>query len=130
VTGLRGARAIEVYQNTLYIEDDADGIFLSNGDGLIWNNTLTGLISGAHAIMLDSGRCSDYLGDYPLPDQMRNTYIWGNTVNGYDADSDVYPTSPYGVGNYCTEFVAKDRDFFLTTYSYTPYPYPHPLRNS
>jgi hypothetical protein len=126
-----GARAIEVYHNTITIDHDEDGIFLQSGDALVWDNTLTGTISGGHGILVTDAGCTHDSADYPAPDQIRNTYIWGNTQNGADVDSDVYPITNPGIGNFCTEWLVKNRDFFLMPKpNYTPYPYPHPLRSS
>ena len=126
-----GARAIEVYHNTINIGHYEDGIVLQSGDALIWNNSVYGIISGKHGIMLAPGGCTQNPADYPVEAQPRMTYIWSNTENNEDSDWDEWPTADPGVGNYCPELVQKDRDFFLMPKpGYTPYPYPHPLRTS
>jgi len=127
-SGNRGTRAVEVYNNAIVIDHYEDGITSQSGDGLIWSNVLTGAISSGHGIMIENAGCTHDAGDYPASDQSRNTYIWGNTENGTDSDSDVYPAADPGVGNFCTEWLVKNRDFYLSAYSYTPYTYPHPLR--
>ena len=127
-SGNRGTRAVEVYNNAIVIDHYEDGITSQSGDALIWSNVLTGAISGGHGIMIENAGCTHDAEDYPASDQARNTYIWGNTENGTDSDSDVYPAADPGVGNFCTEWLVKNRDFYLSAYSYTPYTYPHPLR--
>jgi hypothetical protein len=130
-SGGRGTRAIEVYHNTLNIEDYADGICTWGGDSLIWNNTLTGTITLSHGIMFEMTSYTGDPEDYPVPAQARQSYVWGNTLNGVDCDSNEWPTASPGVRNLAPAWLVKERDFHLHELSgYTPYPYPHPLRNT
>jgi parallel beta-helix repeat protein len=86
-------------------------------------------MSGGHGITLTDGAYTGNAGDYPASDQIRQSYVWGNTQNGVDSDSDNYPAVNPGVGNWAPLWLVKERDFHLHVLSgYTPYTYPHPLR--
>jgi hypothetical protein len=129
-SGNRGPRATEIYHNTIAISHYEDGITTQNGDSLIWNNALTGSMSGGHGITLTDGAYTGDVGDYPASDQIRGSYVWGNTQNGVDCDSDNYPAVNPGVGNWAPLWLVKERDFHLHERSgYIPYTYPHPLRS-
>jgi hypothetical protein len=123
----RGARAWEVYHNNLTGDSVnwPDGIGMTGGDGVIFNNTMQGNI--AFPIFLSDDSCE---GSYPGPDQIRSCYIWGNNEDGNPVDK-AGSGSNNDIAVYCTQFLQQDRDFFLYPKpEYTPYPYPHPLRQS
>jgi hypothetical protein len=139
-TGLRrGGRSYEVYDNTFAGSGIGRALDLRGGDGVVFNNTFSG---GDTAIWLrgerfTKGYCSQtpsfcdprfgypqcYLpGDYPLADQIRDTYFWNNTFKGNPAVPVVNP-EPYN-----PDFIKLGRDYFLLPKpNYTPYTYPHPF---
>jgi PKD repeat protein len=121
----RGGRAWEVYHNSLTGDpvNWPDGIGMTGGDGVVFNNTMQTNI--AFPIYLADDSCE---GSYPGPDQMRSCYIWGNTEDGYQVNR-VGSGSNHDIAVYCTQFLLENRDFFLYPMpGYTPYTYPHPLR--
>lgn len=64
---------------------------------------------------------------YPLPQQVRGTYLWNNLLNGSNNCGSVDP------GGVTTSYIKLNRDYFCSTTkpaalaSYAPYTYPHPL---
>lgn len=71
--------------------------------------------------------------NYPLPEQIganrlresEPSYIWNNVRTGFGVQAPVVDT--LGVQ---PTFIQSGRDYFTTSYAYTPYTYPHPLRGS
>lgn len=110
----RGTRQYEIYHNTLSnTVDKYGGIAIFGGDGVIFNNVLDPGIT--EEIQLWHQTCASY----PLQDQIRDLYLWNNTVSG-GGSAPIY--------NHCTAHVQLNRDYFLSARpSYTPYTYPHPL---
>lgn len=120
--GVHGTRSVEVYGNVYSSEASKTArtaIGLRGGDGVIWGNTINSGIAYAFELWLESA-----LSSYPVTDQIRDLWIWGNTISsfvyGY-ADAD-------GVKNQSGGYVQKDRDYFVGTAKpgYTPYTFPHP----
>jgi hypothetical protein len=66
---------------------------------------------------------------YQLPQQVFNTYVWNNRNGSNDALID--PAVPGGLQS---TYIQNNRDYFASASrpaalsTYTPYPYPHPLR--
>jgi hypothetical protein len=116
----RGSRSYEVYNNTV---DNANttcwvAMYIRGGDGVIFNNNISGGISTA-PIMLTNESGSEY----PALDQIRELYVWEN----YYEDSLTVPTN-WSPGD--PRVVQEGRDYFnYERPDYTPYPYPHPLRD-
>ena len=129
----RGSRLYEIYENTVVGNDeyDPDGIQIRGGDGVIFNNTMHTFI--AYSIILsqdNQGICRET--GWPCKDQIRELHMWGNTEDG----SLINAT---GIGNALVRLVhpgieqtlQEGRDFFFYPRpGYTPYQYPHPLRDS
>jgi len=111
-----GSRSWEIYQNTFQTDPSsisATGPYIRGGDGVVFDNTFSSSFSRV-LDLTDEGKCT---GSYPIQDQTREAYIWGNG-NG-----------PVRVSSNCTDFIKENRDYFLKPMpSYTPYAYPHPLR--
>jgi hypothetical protein len=67
---------------------------------------------------------------YPLPGQIRGTYLWNNILGGVNQSPTIEPDS------YVSQYIQANRDFWVSTSQpsalsgYTPYPYPHPLRQA
>ncbi|CAN5450714.1 hypothetical protein BH11PSE11_BH11PSE11_35640 [soil metagenome] len=120
----RGSRSYEVYNNNFSTNISSGlqrtAIGVRGGDGVIFNNTVTNSISRAVELMTEGFGC----GTYPGADQIRSLYIWNNSntsANGYTSN---------GIDNTCPSSIGLNRDYFLTPKpGYTPYTYPHPLRN-
>ncbi|MCC6261168.1 MAG: hypothetical protein IT311_09915, partial [Anaerolineales bacterium] len=67
----------------------------------------------------------DTAAEYPLENQTRSAYIWGN--HAPNADTLELPTIPFE--SYVPACLQEGRDFFMFAMpNYTPYIYPHPLR--
>jgi hypothetical protein len=93
-------------------------MYIRGGDGVIFNNNISGGISTA-PIMLTNESGSEY----PALDQIRELYVWEN----YYEDSLTVPTN-WSPGD--PRVVQEGRDYFnYERPDYTPYPYPHPLRD-
>jgi hypothetical protein len=69
---------------------------------------------------------------YPLPGQVRGTYVWNNVYGGSSREPEVDGT------NYIPTYIQANRDYWIATSladakskglnaGYTPYAYPHPL---
>jgi hypothetical protein len=149
--GSIGARWAEVYENTFNTgvanAAQSNYVVIRGGSGVIWNNHHTGVNCGDNSCG-NIAIFEEDTGGYPQlyqPGRGRNQayspiYVWGND-----------PTLPAGGdGN----LVLLNRDVFVSaskpasmircqsvadggsssncasTYSYVPYPYPHPLQNA
>ncbi|WP_195763492.1 hypothetical protein [Duganella guangzhouensis] len=121
----RGSRSYEIYNND-YSTNITGGlqrtaIGIRGGDGVIFNNTATATISRTIELMTEGFSCGAYAG----ADQIRSLYIWNNANNS----SNGYTTN--GIDNTCPSSIGLNRDYFLSAKpGYTPFTYPHPLRNA
>lgn len=120
--GSVGSRSWEIYNNILRTEPPtmvADGISLRGGDGVIFGNAMFEI---PYVVRLKNETCS---GTYPLPDQIREAYIWDNAwepIPGYNPDW-------IWIGAGCESYIVEGRDYFRSARpGYSPYLYPHPLR--
>jgi hypothetical protein len=130
--GGTGTRKFEVYENTIIRPSNGNiwALIFKAGQGVIFNNTVTGLSEQSNFLFVGHPCCgTNDCGDYPLPYQFTNTYIWGNSVNGGSYNTalqvskcDDERDQPYFV---------KNRDWFdYPRPDYEPLIYPHPLRTS
>ena len=138
--GMIGARWWEIYENTFHIPSRS-GIGgqdkymdLRGGSGVVFNNHKTGGATNASIVLReeDSGYPALYQIGRGINQKLSPAYLWGN-------DS----IMPIGSNS---SNVVQNRDFYVsaskpssllrqqlgtdnssTTYSYTPYTYPHPL---
>jgi hypothetical protein len=126
----RGCRSYEVYENTGTRTDSGNINFFIfyAGDGVVYNNTITGLQEQAKWGYLGQGCCGgNYCGDYPLPDQVQNIYLWGNNVNGGSYNNILEVNKCEDEPDY--PYFQQNRDWFdYPKPAYTPLAYPHPMR--
>ena len=123
--GNRGSRSYEIYENTLSYPGSTPypgyAVGIRGGDGVIFNNVFTNIKEPT--IRFVNEVCPG-CGCYPCPDQVREAYVWGNTLDGEPVNGE--PTVCQDCGEY---ILREDRDIFnYQKPGYTPYPYPHPLR--
>jgi hypothetical protein len=121
----RGTRSFEIYDNKLTNDQQRwAGIALGGGEGVIFNNDLSGVIYGI-IFMIEGNTASAT--KYPYPDQISKTWVWQNNANGLPVTSVTLRASP---GVNVSEFLQQGRDFFVQAkQDYHPFPYPHPLRS-
>jgi len=117
-----GSRSWEVYENQIDTEpgtNSADGIYLRGGDGVVFNNDISGAIPYTVRLTVEGG-CTGKT--YPVPDQPRDVYVWGNTRGGVASNLVDVPSA-------CATFIQQGTDYALTARpGYSPFVYPHPLR--
>lgn len=115
--GERGSRSYEIYSNKLTIEHRWLGMCIRGGDGVIFDNEMTGDLTRPIDLMHE-GRNGDGNCNYPCVDQIRELYMWGNTYNRKPAPVNVRHTS----------IIKENRDYFMHKKpGYVPFTYPHPL---
>ena len=116
----RGTQWIEVYSNR--IEKPVGGsiaMCLRGGGGVVFDNEIRDY-KGAISVTLDFDAKLDWTRPYPIPDQIRNLYLWHNTLDGKPAKPTISKRS--------AKHIKRNRDYFLTELrGYHPYTYPHPL---
>lgn len=151
---LRGGIMCEVYNNTIRFNGAYRIFWFRGGRAIVANNTLTGTFSGKvvafdeeEPIIVNPHRT----GPWPAEDQINNTFIFGNTLNGqavgaslvgnWQAPSDPYvqagrdywlqPPSPSTIKTYPQPGSPSSPNYPLpynpSVTSWTPYIYPHPL---
>lgn len=145
----RSARWYEVYSNTVTATEanQADVLNARGGTGLVYDNIITTSGDGSfvntlvlrHYRIRTSGcaaelGCCENVEGYPCHDQigrgknqaLEPTYLWNNTggsVSVVDTGADCAYTS--------ANYIALGRDYYASAMpGYTPYTYPHPLRNA
>jgi len=154
----RGGIMCEFYDNTVHLNQVYRVLWFRGGRNLVANNTFTTTAGGIGAMVSFSEEEPTSAGFFPLrttgwdaEDQVNNTFIWGNTVNGAPQD----PSMISCWDNASSIFIQLGRDYWLeppsentvTSYpqpgppslpdypvpynpavtSWTPYVYPHPL---
>jgi hypothetical protein len=110
----------EIYNNS-FLSTTTNGtgraIFLRGGDGVVFNNTFGANVNPDTTLTLELG-CA---GSYPVTDQTRSAYVWGNNINNVGV---------YNDGGDCTQYLKQSRDYYIGARAgYTPYTYPHPMRS-
>jgi hypothetical protein len=113
-TGYGGGRGLEAYNNIIHGAvgySASQAFWLRGGGGAVFNNEITGCLYG---VMLSAREPS--APDYT---QIRDLWIWSNTG------------APFNPGDWG---YVEGVDYFLRAptltedgFTYTPYPYPHPL---
>jgi hypothetical protein len=143
-----GTRGGEIYSNTFKGTEHSNTIYLRGGTWLVYDNVWLNAPSGDF-IQLKEYRassscdqcdnscpsdptwanCVNSAGAYPMAEQIAGTYVWNNLYQGV---SRVPAVNPTGVQRL---YIQAGRDYFVSAAkpgalsSYTPYTYPHPLRN-
>jgi len=124
----RGTRKYEIYGNIIknpWIEIyDPNGIAIRGGDGVIFNNIIEDMQVGISLRVDNCGEGGEwYPCTYPVIDQIRELYIWNNEfLNCY---------KQIAVDSVYQNLIQENRDYYLYERpGYTPYTYPHPLRNN
>lgn len=119
----RGTRSYEIYGNK-YETNIPNGtqrtaIGIRGGDGVIFNNEISGTIFRGVELMIEGFPCGIRRG----PDQIRSLYIWNNSAKSLSGMSSM------DIDNTCPSSIGLNRDYFLSPKpGYKPYRYPHPLR--
>lgn len=113
----KGSRYYEIYNNKMKVTHRWLGMRIRGGDGVIFDNELSGDITYPIDLMHE-GKDGDGNCSYPCEDQIRDLYMWGNTYNG--------KPSPINVRH--PSLIKENRDFFVKQKEgYKPFQYPHPL---
>lgn len=155
---LRGGISCEFYNNTVLFPTSFRLLWFRGGRNIVANNTFTGTLGSGAFVAFDeeeawggSGISPTRVGPWPSEDQVNNTFIFGNTLNG----GAVSPSNIYCWNAGSAPMIHLNRDYWLTapsvstqtTYtqpgapslggypmpynppvtSWTPYTYPHPL---
>jgi hypothetical protein len=131
VSGSRGGRKFEVYENTITLyQPQYYPMFYKGGHGVIFNNTITNIVYQRDWCLFGHVCCGqNNCLTWPHRDMCTDIYVWGNSVNG---ESNNHPRE----SSQCNDeedapIHRQDRDWFeYEMPGYTPYPYPHPLRKS
>lgn len=129
---VRGSRQYEIYENEVIGDPSSrpNGIGIRGGDGVIFNNTMHTGISGYPIFLTQDNQGICLETGWPCLDQIRELHMWGNTKDGVAVDtvgtcSECVRLTKEGI----EQTLQEGRDFFLYPRpGYTPYPYPHPLR--
>ncbi len=118
----RGSRSYEIYENTIRNSVKRwAGVGVRGGDGVIFNNRMWGVGLG---VLLLVERYKDSM-VYPVKDQIRDLWIWGNEVDGRP----VRKAEFWSRQTNAPKLVAEGRDYQLAVKpGYEPLVYPHPLR--
>ncbi|MCC7117651.1 MAG: right-handed parallel beta-helix repeat-containing protein [Anaerolineales bacterium] len=122
-----GSRSWEVYHNTLIDNTETQwnttGILMRGGDGVVFDNIVPSTFGWGVGLTTEAD--CETAADYPLEDQTRQAYIWGN----HAPNSAVLELPTLPLENYAPACLQEGRDFFLFEMpGYKPYIYPHPLR--
>jgi hypothetical protein len=153
---LRGGIMCEFYNNTVRWGSAFRIIWFRGGRNIVANNAFYGNLNGA-LVAFDEEEGINVLplrSSWPAEDQVNNTFIWNNTVNGSPQD----PATIYCWQSGSQPYIQLGRDYWLvppssntvTNYpqpglpslpgypspysspvtSWMPYTYPHPLTGS
>jgi hypothetical protein len=150
----QGVRGGEIYGNEFTGSELGAAINLRGGEWLVYNNTIDeqGWRSGPIWLREYRSDCSPDCTDtcspipgwtkcftdtseHPAPQQIRNTYLWGNTLDNSPVAAYVVAESNGGL---TASYIVEGRDYWESSsladakangldINYTPYTYPHPL---
>lgn len=130
--GEHGARSYEIYDNTVTGGIEWNGtahatwaLGLRGGDGVVFNNTFTGMYRAVFITIEDFYNMSSPT--YPLDDQITDMWLWNNTLDGNTMSTlSLGWTTPMALD--LAPYLQEDRDYhFAQKTNYAAYPYPHPL---
>jgi hypothetical protein len=152
----RGGISCEFYNNTIRFGNAFRIIWFRGGRNIVANNTFLGNLSGK-LVAFDEQEGIDVFplrSSWPSEDQINNTFIFGNTLNGQaqndsmigiwqagsvpfvqlNRDYWTQPPSPSTVTNYtqpaAPSLLGYPRPYNPAVTSWTAYTYPHPLTGS
>jgi hypothetical protein len=146
-----GTRGGEIYRNTFQGAEVANSVLLRGGTWLVYDNTWLNPPSGEFIYLREyragsSGMCGQCdntcptdptwsncvtsASAYPMRGQISGTYVWNNLYLGINRVPKVDTAGVQAL------YIQANRDYFVSASrpaalsSYTPYTYPHPLRNA
>jgi hypothetical protein len=159
----RGQPIMEFYNNTVTVHHTYRMLNVRGGSILVHGNTFRTISGSADVVVFteEEGWYCAYAGQlcptrtfWPAQDQVMNSFIWNNTLNGSpvtisnigftNASASIFiqqnrdffmhaPAANGGMETYPGRYGAEDMTFSSsgpnTYYPYTPYTYPHPLVN-
>jgi hypothetical protein len=117
IHGFNGGRGLEAYNNTIIGPYQQQiGIQVRGGGGVIYNNTILNLNTGVK-IFVDPGTPQPYW-------LIHDLWIWGNTVS---AGKTPFVDGTDGNRTLNVDYFLRAPTLGQDGFTYTPYPYPHPL---
>jgi len=127
-----GGNRFEVYNNTIGnlpgVTSGSSGIFLRGGCWLVYNNKIKDKAQGVMLQVEGSPPWPCSVDLYPVYHQPKDIWIYNNVFSNLSR-GDVEVSSPDS-----TPCIQENRDYYLRApnlaqdgFTYTPYPYPHPL---
>ena len=141
IGGRGGTKVIEVYNNTIMQNEEIDflhnsggvnnpgfaGIGLRGGAAVIFDNEITNYRKPIVLLVETSQACSEL--SPPLVDkQPSDVYLWNNNLE--DNRGAAVTGLSFGLQGECEHLFREGVEYFFNRPAgYTPYPYPHPLRN-
>ena len=140
IGGRGGTKVIEVYNNTIMQNDEIEfihqtagidnpgfaGIGLRGGAAVIFDNEIINYRKPIALLIETSEPCENFTP--PLIDrQPSDVYVWNNTLE--DNRGTAVTGLSFGLQGECENLFREGIEYFFERpRSYTPYPYPHPLR--
>jgi len=115
---LRGLPLHEFYNNTLSATRSHVMLGIRGGSFLIHNNTITctscgAIIQFSEEEAWQTAFFSPLRSVWPAQDQIHNTFIWNNTVNGSPLTSIDWDDDCGTGGVKCSVFIQQNRDYFM-----------------
>lgn len=132
----RGTVSYEIYENEIRSHRSYRGMFIRGGTGVIFNNRFVGdadpndvdfqepihLFNYRSCTTCDAVEPPTCIEGYPCQGQIRDLYLWGNTLDGDPVGAEVDGQCPEVL-----DHIQEDRDYFHAQMpGYEPYDYPHP----
>jgi len=124
----QGTNCMEIYDVSINqtIKPSGAGILFRSGCGVVYNTTVTNQVWGI-ALAVEDSPYNWNTHPYPAENQPHGLWFWDNTFVDIS-------TTDIGIVWASDAHILEDRDYFLRApsvaedgFSYTPYPYPHPV---